>query len=318
MGSTVANEATGNRVPRVSIGLAVYNGEPYLREAIDSILAQTYKDFELIISDNASTDATADICKEYAARDPRIRYSRNPTNIGGANNENLTFKLARGQYFRWAAHDDVCAPTLIERCVEVLDKHPEVVLCHCAMVSIDESGKQMGVSDERQGTAARPHQRFSELSYRRYTMTAIYGVIRSEVLRRTRLMQNYTSSDRVLLCELALYGPFIQVPEPLFYKRFHSGNVYKDWRGRMAWFLPELQSSGSVTFPHWLELFDYLQTVRRVPLPWAERQLCRLCILRWVLYHAKNLAKDMSVAAYLALHSRSWRAKWYADVERWQ
>jgi len=298
--------------------LAVYNGEPYLREAIESMLAQTYRDFELIISDNASTDATADICKEYAARDPRIRYSRRPTNIGGANNHNLTFTLARGEYFRWAAHDDVFAPTLIEHCVQVLDQHPEFVLCHSAMVSIDESGKQTGVHYEKQGTAARPNARFLELSYRRYTMTATYGLIRSDILRRTRLLQNYTCADQVLLCELGLHGPFVQVAEPLFYKRFHQGNVYKDWRGRMAWFLPELQRTGRVTFPHWLELFDYFETVRRVPLPWIERQLCRVWILLWSFNHAKNLAKDLSVGAYLAVHPREWRAKWYADVARWQ
>ena len=78
----------------MSIGLAVYNGEKYLAEAIESLLAQTFRDFELIISDNASTDGTAEICERYAARDPRIRYSRNTTNIGGANNENLTFSMA--------------------------------------------------------------------------------------------------------------------------------------------------------------------------------------------------------------------------------
>ena len=99
--------------PKVSIGLPVYNGDEFLEKAIESILGQSFTDFELIISDNASTDKTALICQTYAARDARIRYYRNATNIGGANNGNRTFLLAQGQYFRWAAHDDLCAPELI-------------------------------------------------------------------------------------------------------------------------------------------------------------------------------------------------------------
>src|SRR5262245_40295511 len=125
--------------PLVSIGLAVYNGEEYLSDAISSILAQSFTDFELIISDNASTDRTEEICKTYADMDSRIRYSRNETNIGGVNNENLTFRLSKGKYFRLAAHDDVCDPKLIEKCVEVLERDQDVILCQTAIVNIDEN-----------------------------------------------------------------------------------------------------------------------------------------------------------------------------------
>src|ERR1051326_2036095 len=110
-----------NQKPRVSIGLPVYNGQQFLEEAINSLLAQTYSDFELIISDNASTDATEQICRAHAAADPRIRYYRNDKNRGPVWNLNRVFELARGELFKWAAHDDVCAPTLVERCVEVLE-----------------------------------------------------------------------------------------------------------------------------------------------------------------------------------------------------
>src|SRR5215510_10355296 len=118
----------------LSVGLAVYNGEEFLDEAIRSILAQTLTNFELIISDNASTDRTSEICQKYVRIDPRIRYHRNEANIGGANNENQTFRMARGKYFRWAAHDDVLAPTLLARCVEVLEERPDAVLCYPATV----------------------------------------------------------------------------------------------------------------------------------------------------------------------------------------
>jgi glycosyltransferase involved in cell wall biosynthesis len=303
--------------PRVSIGLAVYNGERFLRAAIESIITQTYNDFELIISDNASTDGTARICQEYAARDHRIRYSRNSVNIGGANNENLTFTLARGEFFRWAAHDDICAPTLIERCVEVLDAQPDVVLCYTAMVSIDENGVENGARFGREGTARRAYQRFGQLSYRWHPCDATYGLLRSDVLRRTRPQQNYTASDRVLLCELAFHGPFVQLPEPLFYKRFHEGNRYRDWRGRMAWFLPELSTSGGITFPNWLEIRDYWRIVWTAKMPFWERLLSHIWLGRWLLFHTKGLIWDLLAAAYMALHSRRWRAGRYADVQRW-
>jgi glycosyltransferase involved in cell wall biosynthesis len=312
------NTLNSREIPRVSIGLPVYNGEPFLRQSIDSILAQTFHGFELIVCDNASTDATARICEEYAARDGRVRYFRNARNIGGINNANLTFERARGELFRWAAHDDVCAPTLLERCVRLLDERPDAVVVYPGTINIDEDGIETGARNGKEGTGASPSARFRQLSYRFHPCEPIYGVIRSEVLRKTRLQQNYTGSDRALLCELALHGPFVQIPEPLFYKRYHRGNQYKDWRGRMAWFLPDLQKSGKPTFPNWLQLFDYLETVRRVPLPFAERQLCRLWIARWALQQSKGLVWDLLSAARMLLHSREWRTRLYRDTERWQ
>jgi glycosyltransferase involved in cell wall biosynthesis len=311
-------DPVSGKPPRVSIGLAVYNGEKFLRQAIESLLAQTWTDFELILSDNASTDSTEAICREYAARDPRIRYSRNPVNIGGVNNENLTFTLARGEFFRLAAHDDVCEPTLIEKCVAALDAHPEAVLCHTAIVEIDEEGREIGRRYGREGCLGTPQARFRQLSWRWYPCEATYSVIRAEVLRRTRLQQNYTGSDRVLLCELALHGPFLQLEEPLFKKRFHSGNKYRDWRGRMAWFFPDLGKTGKVTFPNWLQLADYVETLRRVPLPAGQRAMCWVWVGRWLLLHGKSLAADLVVAGYMRLHSRAWRANRYADVSRWE
>src|SRR5207244_8337852 len=117
-------------IPRVSIGLAVYNGERFLRQTLDSIAAQTFEGFELVISDNASSDSTEEICRTYAARDSRIKYSRNSVNIGGNDNFNRAFRLSSGQYFRWSAADDIFAPTSLEVCVNVLDEHAEVVLCY--------------------------------------------------------------------------------------------------------------------------------------------------------------------------------------------
>ncbi len=142
--------------PRVSVGLAVYNGENFIRAAIDSILAQTFTDFELVISDNASTDKTQEICLEYAAKDGRIRYYRCERNMGAAWNQNRVFELSRGEYFRLAAHDDVIAPEYLAKCVEVLDQNPSVVLCHSWTKAINDQGEV--IEDQGMGVSFPSHQ----------------------------------------------------------------------------------------------------------------------------------------------------------------
>src|SRR5262245_60272429 len=124
--------------PRVSIGLPVYNGARYLAEALDSLLVQTYENFELIICDNASTDHTEEICRAYANQDKRILYIRNKTNIGASRNYMHTFERASTEYFRWATYDDTSDPDLLTRCIEVLDQESTVVLAYPRTVLINE------------------------------------------------------------------------------------------------------------------------------------------------------------------------------------
>jgi glycosyltransferase involved in cell wall biosynthesis len=301
--------------PRVSIGLAVYNGDIYLEQSISSILAQTYQGFELIISDNASTDQTEAICRKFAAQDARIRYSRNASNIGGANNHNRTIALARGEYFRWAAHDDVCEPTLIEKCVAVLDRNPDVVLCYSQVIAIDSHGAQGGLTSRNNGGSSKPYARFAAIASARDFCEETYGVVRTSVLRKTQLQQNYTGSDRTLLCELSLYGRFYEVPEPLFFKRFHPGNVYIDWRARMAWF--DDKNAGKIVFPFWLQLFHYFVVIARARVKTYVRLRCYLYMLKWICLKWGNLTKDLWVALLMALRGSAWRQQRYADTHNW-
>lgn len=208
-------------VPRVSIGLPVYNGENYLAQALDSLLAQTLEDFELIISDNASTDATERICREYAARDPRIRYVRQPRNRGGSPNQNVVLDLARAPLFKWAAHDDLYGPELLERCVAALDERPDAVLCHAGMAYIDEHGEVISHYDYRLSTDSLS----APTRFRSLLLTDggddEYGVARTDVLREVRPLGSYYNPGRPLVAEIALHGPFLQVPETLFFRRDH-------------------------------------------------------------------------------------------------
>jgi glycosyltransferase involved in cell wall biosynthesis len=303
--------------PKVSVGLAVYNGENYLSQAIDSILSQTFTDFELVLSDNASTDRTEEICKKYAAQDPRVRYVRNPVNIGGANNENQTFLLSRGEYFRLAAHDDYCAPTLLEKCLEVLEADPNLVLCHSKVIGIVEDDNITIKMESDAGTAATPFARFRQLASNKHKCEATYGLIRSSVMAKTHLQLNYTGSDRTFLCELALYGPFHQLDEFLFYKRFHAKNRFIDWRSRMAWFDPKIAREGKITFPAWMDYAHYFRVIHTSPIPLIQKLLCDLWMIPWLAINGRRLIKDVLVAIYMTLHSREWRQNSYARTNNW-
>jgi hypothetical protein len=208
------------RTPLVSVGLPVYNGERYLEQAIDSLLAQDLADFELIICDNASEDGTAEIARGYAAGDDRVRYHRNPRNLGLVRNFNRVFELSQGRYFMWAAHDDWHAGHTLSACAEVLDGHPEAALCASAVAIADEDGT---VFDEWHPTedlrAPDPHARLHRLLWTLGEPHQLFGLMRADALRRTRLMGNYLGSDRVLLAELVLAGPIWYVPDILHYYR---------------------------------------------------------------------------------------------------
>jgi glycosyltransferase involved in cell wall biosynthesis len=305
--------------PKVSVGLAVFNGEKYLREAIDSILAQTFTDFELIISDNDSTDRTEEICREYAAKESRIRYYRNAKNIGGANNENRTFMLSRGQYFRWAAHDDLIAPELIEKCVEVLDNNPSVVLCYPMTVGIDEQGNHLYTIETNRGSSGKASERFRSLALKDHGCEIIYGLIRADVLRKTRLQLEYTDSDRTLLCELSLYGKFHEILEPLFYKRHHSKNQYfsgLSWYTRVAWFDPELVGK-IVIPPSWNQFFDFYITISRVPFPVCEKLRCYLFMFVWFFFYIEQMLKEIGIVLYLLLQTAERREELYKQRMNW-
>jgi glycosyltransferase involved in cell wall biosynthesis len=285
--------------PVVSVGLAVYNGEPYLESAITSILEQTFTDLELIICDNASTDGTEQICRAFAHTDARVRYYRNETNIGGANNENLTFGFARGRFFRWAADDDLLAPTLIERCVDVLELEPDVVVCHTEVIKIDADGREIGRVVRNRPPGRRPHQLFAELTKIDVGCEETYGLIRTSALAETGLQRNYTDSDRTLLAHLALLGRYVEIPEPLFYKRVHSGNsmqTFPDWRERMAWFGDEYETR--ITLPHWSQLFHYLSLIATAPVSIGTKLRCYAFMPVWVMTFRRwrSLGKDVGLA----------------------
>lgn len=269
--------------PRLTIGLPVYNGENYLAESIDALLAQTYRDFELVISDNASTDGTAEICRRYASQDGRVRYLRQPKNIGAAPNHNFLIDVARGELFKWAAHDDLFAPDLIKRCVETLDANPDAILAHAYMAIVDEHGKTIEEYDYRLATdSPSAPERFHSL-----LVTAggddFYGVIRTDVLRRTTPHDSYHNAGRTFIAELSLRGRFLQVPEVMFFRREHPGRG--DNLGTIAKVCGNLDPRRKGQ-PTARLLADYLVglfgAVARAPLSAGDRARCYGQLTRWL------------------------------------
>jgi glycosyltransferase involved in cell wall biosynthesis len=208
------------RAPLVSVGVPVYNGEDYLPQALDALLAQDLDDFEVIVCDNASQDGTAEIAKDYAARDRRFRYHRNERNLGLSGNFNKAFELATGKYFKWAAHDDLHPPQMLRVCTTVLEQDPAAVICGSAVAVMDDDGEvfeQWHPSVDLRSPPA--HVRFHRLIWTLEETHPLFAVMRSEALARTPLYRPFVGADRVLLAQLALMGPIWQVPEVLHYYR---------------------------------------------------------------------------------------------------
>lgn len=269
----------------MSIGLPVYNGERYLTESLESLLTQTYADFELIISDNGSTDGTSDMCRHYAMQDSRIRYFRQQRNIGSALNHNFVILQATGQYFKSAAHDDRYAPDLLERCVDMLDRLPHVVLAHSWSSVIDSTGAVRGLVDYPVASdAPRAPDRFRSMLFDGWGDDE-GGVVRLDVLRRTALHGSYHFADRILTTELALHGPFCIVPERMYFRREHMGQVgaIPDVRQRCASLDPRRASRvrHPVTRLYAEYAWQYFAAIRHAPLSREDRRACYRILLRW-------------------------------------
>lgn len=281
--------------PRISIGLPVYNGARFLTETLDSLLSQTFEDFELLISDNASADGTEELCRAYASKDDRIRYVRNRENLGAAANYNRVFELSSAEYFKWAAADDLCAPEFLERCVQVLDQDASVVLCYARTRAIDEQGNLIKEYPAKPGGASpKPHVRFHEFVCIPHPCVAVFGLVRASALRRTPLIGRFASADRPLLGELSLLGRFQEIPEFLFSYRHHPQQSWKAYPTRQAvqaWYDPA--RAKKLTFPHWRLLREYLRSITGAPLHRHERALCYLHMCHWVRRHWRKLAKNL-------------------------
>ncbi|MER5437871.1 glycosyltransferase family 2 protein [Streptomyces sp. NPDC002790] len=277
--------------PRLSIGLPVYNGEEYLAESLDALLGQTYEDFELVITDNASTDGTEAICRRYTEQDARIRYIRLPRNIGAAPNHNYVFTQCHGELFKWASHDDLYARDLLRRCVLALDEHPDVILAHADQAVIDEDGKvKVPYAYTLNTDSPRAPERFRSMLFEPGG-DDFYGVIRADVLRKVKPHDSYHHADRTFVAEIGLHGPFYQVPELLYFRRDHPTRAERAnpaKRSRSVNLDPRRAGPLHPT-PRLLAeyVLGFVSAIRRAPLSSAERAECYRHLAAWATSRAR-------------------------------
>lgn len=292
--------------PRICIGVPVYNGGSLFAEMIESLLAQTFSDFEIYIADNCSTDNTEDVAQGFAAQDKRVHYHRNATNIGASPNFNKAFELAgKCDYFKWAAHDDLYKPAYLEKCVQALNTQPGVVLAYTIVDVVDETGEnllskhpfyKLGCLERYTDDGGRPAwlmgplhlaemadpaARYDDFLNRMIACFPIFGLIRAEVLPGTTLHSSYFGSDRSLLAQLVLRGAFHQVDERLYVNRYHKsvgrllpGNQQRAWVG---------SSSGTRTSPLVLQYLDLLRAPFEAGLTPVDSARCFSVAVRHIV-----------------------------------
>lgn len=310
--------------PRLTLGLPVYNGQRYLAESLEALLGQSFTDFELIISDNASVDETARIAREYEARDPRVRYVRHPVNRGSSFNHNFVIEQARGELFKWVSDDDLYAPQLLERCIEALDARPEISLAHSWTAYIDDHGEVTHQLDYVLTTdEPDPAARFRSLLYVQGG-DDIYGVIRMSVLRQVAPFNSYHMADRPFVAELALHGPFHNVPEYLYFRRDHpmrASRIGRYIRRRCTHLNPERGNRWRHPMVRLLGeyILGYIAAIRRAPISSRERWRCRKELVVWLFHHIDPLYRRQMLQspdpAFRAIGAGSVAARLSAGVD---
>ena len=270
--------------PKVTIGIPVFNGETFLEDAVRSAREQTFDDLEIVISDNASTDSTAAMLDRFAADDPRIRVFRNETNLGAAPNYNRCFEEARGEYFKWLAHDDRMKPGYIAAMVEVLDRQPDAVLANAITDYIDEHGRRFAVYDSElfKASAEDPVDRFATMVLRSHSCVDFFGLCRRDAMRGSLLHGPFHGADRAYLAQMALRGKLVQVREPLIEMREHSQRytrVQQNVRGRESWH--DARKKRGWNLPVWHLYGEYLKMVMSERLAPSQRLRCMGVLARW-------------------------------------
>jgi glycosyltransferase involved in cell wall biosynthesis len=288
-------------MPRVSIGLPVWNGEEFLAETLASLLAQDFENLELLISDNGSTDATESLCRDAAARDERVHYHREPENRGAAWNYNAVLAMATAPLFKWAAADDVLAPTFVSSCVAALDgAGGAAVLAFPRTTLIDERSVVMSDLDDDDLDLRDPDpvRRFEKVLRHRVEWHPVFGVIRTDLLRRTPGIAPFPYADISLLAELSLLGQFHQVPERTFLRRYHekrsivAGPTFVQ---QVAWYDPRRRVRYAMPMTRLSK--ELMMVVGRADLPPAQKLRARSLVLsRWALPHWRQIGGEAKLA----------------------
>lgn len=294
---------------KVSLGVPVYNGARFLATSLESLVAQTFDDLEIFISDNGSTDETPEIARDFATRDARVAYFRSDANRGASWNYRNVVERTSGEYFKWATHDDLLAPTYLERCVEALDSaSPDVALVYPRTLIIDEDGAVVREYEDRLDIrASTPHERLADLVRHIVMSNASFGLIRRSTLERTRLLDTFPSADYVMMFELAILGQFWELDEFLFMRREHpamSRAANPSTAEAAEWFLPGSSKGRRYMVESWRLFVEHLRSIHRLPLDSRERLRCYTTFLgAW----ARRWGPQMMTEPLGIAYTRGWK-----------
>lgn len=302
-------------MPRISISLPVFNGENYLEEAIQSVLDQTFEDFELIVTDNASEDRTQQICKEFASTDRRVIYSRNDKNLGAAPNYNLGWQKSTGELFKWFAHDDRIAPNYLQTTVNALDENPDVILCNTVVDYIGPEGEHLGyyASVLKDTFVDDVAARFATMIWRSHTCVDFFGLIRRDAMQGSLLHQPFSGADKAFLAQMALRGKMLQIEPALNQMREHPNRYTRKTvsaRAKLAWH--DSTQSGKRDIPV-LTLFRmYEKLVESESLSDADRKACRNILKKFWFrgWNAGRLAADVLSIPFPSMVSTAFNVKY--------
>ena len=299
------------QAPCISIGLPVYNGERFISEAIQCVLNQTFSDWELVICDNSSTDRTVEICHQFAERDSRIRVHQNTRNMGVCFNYSEVFRLSRGRYFKWMAHDDLFAPRFIEACIQELEKDESVVLAFTKMCYVDAKGQLLRrqtseLSVTGSTVESRAKQFLESAAQSTDFLWLAYGVVRQEVLQQSGSMGLYAGSDHVMLFRIALRGRIEQIEEEMFFRREHSeastckrGSTVRE-RAKFAY----ADDNRRLVLPWCRMLKEHMDSAMKAPVPLRSKLACTSAVIRRFLAAWKFFVEEAVHSPLDALRSR--------------
>lgn len=292
--SPIALSPARSAIPRVSVGMPTYNAEKTIAASIDAVLAQTLSDLELIVSDNASTDGTWAIVQSYARKDPRVKAIRQGFNIGANGNYSAVFRAARAPYFKWASSNDWCAPTLLERCVDRLDRDPDAVLvAPRTRLFADNIDSFTEYPRDVSFDQATPSERLIAVTTRLPLNNVLNGVIRADALRRTRLIDHFIGADIVLVGHLALLGRIELVDEPLFYRRMDRETATQLMSAEAMHRHHYPASTWRALFPNWRVHCAWVGAVLSADLPATETRRALAWVLRRAYWTAPALGRDL-------------------------
>jgi glycosyltransferase involved in cell wall biosynthesis len=293
--SLVASSPSPARPPPLaSVGMPTYNAEQTIAASIDCLLQQTVADFELIVSDNASTDGTWDIVQDIARRDPRVIAMRQPRNIGANGNYSAVFQRARAGYFKWASSNDWCASRFLERCLARLEAHPDTVLV--APRTRLFQGDLAHYTDYERDIAFEqpdPVDRFIAVSSKLALNNVLNGVVRTSALARTRLIEHYVGADVVLVGHLALLGKIRLLDEPLFYRRMDRETATQMMSAEALHRHHYPTNTRRALFPAWRKTGGWLHAALDSDLPRRDMLRAVKWSLRQAYWTAPELGRDV-------------------------